>query len=80
MLAEVPLDSPPKELDKVKFTVELGEQNAQMTGFLDYLLNERFLCEKIRLVFHNSAATTGRYAWFAFLTLPSQSFRLFICV
>jgi hypothetical protein len=49
VVSQVLLDCTPKEFNKIKFTVELGQEDAEVSCHHDHLLDERCLCHEIRL-------------------------------
>ena len=50
MLLKIFLDGPPEELNKIKFTVELWQEDAQVPGFFNNFLDTGFLFQEIRLL------------------------------
>jgi hypothetical protein len=43
-LVKITFDHTPKELNKIKLTVEFRQKNTHVSRFLNDLLNERLLC------------------------------------
>jgi hypothetical protein len=49
VFSQVLLDCTPKEFNEIKFTVELGQEDAEVSCRHDHLLDKRCLCHKIGL-------------------------------
>jgi len=74
MLLQVPLHLTPEEFDKVQFTMELGQENANVTSSIDHFLDIGMLFFKFRLMAKNLTSTTTRSLQVALPALHEQSF------
>jgi hypothetical protein len=65
MIAEIPFDSTPEELDEIELTMEFLQENAKVASRFNNILNKGFLCLKIRLKDARCTASfaSGMHFW-----------------
>ena len=75
MLAKIPFDCSPKELNFIEFAVEFWQKYAEVPRSLNNLLNQRSLLFEIWLKIKNSLCTTAcGINWAIFAVHPEALF------